>query len=191
MLWARLEAARDVGAVEARAADDLRYRMELDLRDLLGQHPFGGPVSGVPGHVADRLDGIGQGFPVVTDPRRARRALEDAASRLPRPSPALGPDDPPPTDRLDRYFHLDGQSLAPWLAAATRLVEALAAAGRPLGDLPERLAAYRDANAAGPWWPGHRLVIVAERPASVDSTPGGLTLRWADGTELPPPRSSS
>jgi hypothetical protein len=51
------------------------------------------------------------------------------------------------------------------------------AAGVPVGDLAERLAAYRDADTAGPWWPGQKLVIVCEREP-------GPVLRWSDGTSL-------
>jgi hypothetical protein len=85
-----------------------------------------------------------------------------------------------PGNWLDRYYHLEGQDLADWLGAATRLVEALAAVVGGLRDLPQRLTAYRDANSAGPWWPSRGLVIVCERRA----TRANGVLRWADGTAL-------
>ena len=144
------------------------------------------------------------------DPSRLREALREAAPHLGLHPPHLNDIHPDPAgretrsaptgpyagglestrsaDRAGRFFHVDGQSLAPWIDSTTRVVSALPAAGIEIGDLPERLAAYRDANAAGPWWPGTHLVIVCERPVEIGPGP---VLRWADGATLdghaPPP----
>jgi hypothetical protein len=176
-LWNRTDAFRDFGVVEFRYPDDLRTRMERDLKRLLGHQ-------GVPQYGGgDDLRLTGGPTLVATDPARARQALEQAAARLPEPRPVLGPGDPAPADGNDRYFHLDGQSLAPWIGRVARRIEALTAAGVAVGDLGDRLAAYRDANTAGPWWPSRQLVIVCERPTTIE--PGPI-LRWSDGTTTAP-----
>jgi len=182
-LWNAVERARDLESVHSRPPDALRARMTSELRTLLGaaEAPCASP--GIPLDVGDHLELTGRDALMAADPLRARAALESAARQLPRPRPRLGPGVPPPAERNDRYFHLHGQSLAPWLDMATRLTEAVAATGHPLGELPQRLAAYRDANAAGPWWPGRRVVIVAERPVSIEAGP---VLRWCDGTAYDP-----
>lgn len=92
------------------------------------------------------------------------------------------------------YSHLDGHLLAPWLAKATLLLRVCG--GDAAGTLEDRLTAYRDANAAGPWWPDGDAVVVAERPQVVrseliDSPEGprrrlhaedGPAVLWGDGT---------
>lgn len=175
-LWNRTDRFRDFGVVEFRYPDDLRSRIEDDLKRHFG-------YQGVPhyfGALSDDDLRLTWGATLVaTDPARARRALEEAAARLPEPRPVLGPGDPPPADNNDRYYHLDGQNLASWILRVTARVEALTAAGIPIGDLGERLSAYRDANLAGPWWPSPRLVIVCERPIAAGP---GVLRRWADGT---------
>nr|WP_221382553.1 hypothetical protein [Actinoplanes polyasparticus] len=178
-LWSRTDRQRDVGVIEFRYPDDLRERIDRELQNLLGTTPDRptGPLAGL----VHNLTLTGRPSLVATDPVRARQALEDAAARLPKPRPVLAAGDPPPAHRYDRYFHLDGQANASWISRATRLAEALRAAGTPIGDLPERVAAYRDANSAGPWWPSPRLVIVCERPTEIGPGP---EIRWADGSAL-------
>ena len=73
-----------------------------------------------------------------------------------------------PWPSADGYSVFDGHVLAPWLAKATLLQRVFGPAPAP-GGLGERLEAYRDANAAGPWWPDGDAVIVAERPQVVHS----------------------
>jgi hypothetical protein len=162
---------------------DPALRMTRELRTLLGVAEVTCARPTIPIDVNHHLELAGRNAVVATDPLRARAALEEAARHLPRPRPRLGPGVPPPAEANDRYHHLPGQSLAPWLDMATRLVETMAATGHPLGELPQRLAAYAAANSAGPWWPGRRVVIVAERPVSVEAGP---VLRWSDGTAYEP-----
>ncbi|MBM2616018.1 hypothetical protein JIG36_10665 [Actinoplanes sp. LDG1-06] len=177
-LWSRNDRIRDVETVTIRYADDLRLRMQRELNHLLGRQGHDPAPRGPLAPLSQQLRLTGRPDLVATDPQRARQALVEAAARLPGPRPALGDGDPLPADNNDRYFHLGGQGVASWIGESSRLVEGLQAAGAPLGDLPSRLAAYRDANTAGPWWPGSRLVIVSERPVSIDPGP----VRWTDGT---------
>jgi hypothetical protein len=100
-----------------------------------------------------------------------------------------------PWPSTHEYSTFDGHVLAPWLAGATLLHRVWGPALAPGGPW-ELLEAYRDANAAGPWWPGGDAVVVAERPRAVHSelidSPGGPRPRlhaedgpavvWDDGT---------
>lgn len=134
-----------------------------------------------------------------TDPARVRRALAATSPHLPRQARsrllAEGGFGAAPLS-LDRYPYIHGQALAPWLAKATLLEHVCGA--REVSSLWERLAAYRDANAPGPWLPSHSQVIVAERPQQVRTedvvapgqSPGnrrlhaddGPAVLWRDGT---------
>jgi hypothetical protein len=109
-----------------------------------------------------------------SDPDRVRLALAQMGEQLPwqararlhRLLAAGGALEPWPS--ADGYSVFDGHVLAPWLAKATLLQRVFGPAPAP-GGLGERLEAYRDANAAGPWWPDGDAVIVAERPQVVHS----------------------
>jgi hypothetical protein len=105
----------------------------------------------------------------ATDPARVRRALVGIRDQLP---------DMTPVDEQhmfaavesssvsDFYPHEPGPLLATWLAQATLLLEVVRG---PAGSLRDRVAAYRDANAAGPWTAHAEFVVVSERPVLVHS----------------------
>jgi hypothetical protein len=94
------------------------------------------------------------------------------------------------------YPCMPGHSAAPWLARATLLEKVCGR--RPAGLLWDRVAAYRDANAAGVWTAHPDYAVVSERPVVVRServdVPGQVYPRcqlhaehepaavWADGT---------
>ena len=85
------------------------------------------------------------------------------------------------------YSLLRGQAMAAELAALDLLDRAFAE--RLPRSLRDRIAAYRDANAAGPWWPTTGEVIVAERPQTVHTEPAGPAghrrLHHVDGPRSP------
>jgi hypothetical protein len=209
-LWKLQESSRDRENVGAREPDDLRYRMELELRQLAGDELLDRIETLVQGRVAARvaldpsffweLDPGSHPHIGPADPERVRGALAKMGEQLPRWAhrrlhrlPATG-ELLGPWPRPEGYTHLDGQVLAPWLSTATLVRRILGR--RAAGSLWARLEAYRDANAAGPWWPSGGMVVVAERPQVVRTelldSPAGPSRRlhaedapaveWDDGT---------
>ena len=170
-----------------RPVDDLRTRMDLELEQLAGGELFGQAETLVAQPVAARL-ALASFFgqlgswprPLIepTDPDRVRLALARMGEQLPRQARArLGrllaaADVLEPWPEGREYSHMAGHVQAPWLAKATLLRQVCGR--RAQRWLWLRLEAYRDANAAGPWWPSGDVVVVAERPRVVHSEPVAL-----------------
>ncbi len=212
VLWRTRDPARDRENVWAVEPDDLRYRMHRELRDLVGPALLRHVETTVQARVGGQLP-LGMGFfddaalmgqPHIgaTDETLVRQALAGAAAQLPRKSRAglhrrlAAGDVVESSVSLDRYPHIHGQTLAPWLATAT-LLRQVCGAG-VAGSLWDRMEAYSDANAAGPWSPLNGYAIVAERPHVVRSeyidpsgqsqghrrlhADDGAAVLWSDGT---------
>jgi hypothetical protein len=162
--------------------DDLRSRMDQDLRYVAGLDLFrrAGTVGdavwsrlGLRSALAHLFTGS---FPEdgrhlgATDPAQVRRTLQRVGEQVPGVAPEHvramldAVESGPGTIWCPR---IPGQLLAPWLARATLLEEVCGR--RPAGSLWDRVAAYRDANAAGPWTAHQDYAVVSERPVAVRS----------------------